>query len=154
MFLYRWATAWALIMSNKSKIIHVALWPHYKLAFAIMYVGMYACMSWASGNFLVYASMHVTGKRIFFWKHACMHVTGKRKFFCVCMHACMSWASDGQAEIFEFSLNCLNFSEFLKFLWIFGIFSVFLNFWIFFLNFLNFLKFLKFLNFLNFFEFF
>jgi hypothetical protein len=28
------------IMSNKSKIIHVALWPHYKLAFAIMDAGM------------------------------------------------------------------------------------------------------------------
>ena len=80
--------------------------------------------------------MHVTGKRIFFWKHACMHVTGKRKFFCVCMHACMSWASDGQAEIFEFSLNCLNFSE------------VSLNFW----NFFSFFEFLNFFGFFGFFE--
>jgi len=89
-----------------------------------MYVGMYACMSWASGNFLVYASMHVTGKRIFFW---CMHpCDGQAEIFlCMhaCMHACMSWASDEQAEIFEFSLNCLNF------------FEVSLNFWNFFLFF-------------------
>jgi len=142
MFLYRWATAWALIMSNKSKIIHVALWPHYKLAFAIMYVGMYACMSWASGNFLVYASMHVTGKRIFFWcMHPCMHVMGKWRasgnfFVYACMHVMGKWRA---------SRNFWIFFELFKFFWSFFEFlEFFLIFWIFWI-FWNFCEFLKFL---------
>jgi hypothetical protein len=84
--LYRWAAPCLhahrissqvfTFMSNKSDIIHVALWPHYKLAFAIMDVGMWVCMHACHGQAQNFLCMHA---------YAC---DGQAEIFS-CMHACM-----------------------------------------------------------------